>query len=373
MFPIGVWVRAELRNVKLHSSGHVYLSLADEEASVDAVMWRNVSQALGFKPEDGMKVEAFGSPTLYDKTGRYQFSVRRLIPIGEGARAVAFRQLKLRLAEEGLFSPERKRRLPRFPFTIGVVTSPTGAAIRDIINVVRRRAPFVTVIVRPSAVQGDSAAREIIAGIADLNRLDEVELIIIGRGGGSEEDLWCFNDEALARAIFSSKKPIISAVGHEIDFTISDFVADLRAPTPSAAAEIAVPDVRELRASIENMLNSSRVRCNMLFDGMRSRLDSDMRRAAWFAPLRRIHDLEQRLDVIMEKAGFLERGLIERLSGRLYRHAERLSGLSVKNTLKRGFAIVYRNGSAIESAIELATNDAIEIELKDGRRQAIVE
>jgi len=371
-FPLGVWVGAEMRNIKFHSSGHLYFSLTDEESTVDGVMWRNVAQNIGFKPEDGMKVEAFGAPTLWEKTGRYQFSVRKLFPVGEGARAIAFRQLKEKLFTEGLFDPEHKKPLPKFPFTIGVVTSATGAALRDIVNVIGRRAPYVTVTIRPAKVQGEGSAEDIAGAIEDFNRYGNVDLLIVGRGGGSEDDLWCFNDEALARTIFASEIPIISAVGHEIDFTIADFVADLRAPTPSAAAEIAVRDIEELTAALRGYVITARNRCASLADNADARLRSVMSRPAWTEPLRKIREHEQRIDDWMAKADMIEASLFERSAGRAQRLAEKLAGLNIKNTLKRGFAIVYRDGKAIESAANLTTEDAVDIEFKDGNKSAVI-
>ncbi|MCK5833094.1 exodeoxyribonuclease VII large subunit [bacterium] len=373
IFPIGVWVRGELRNVKIHSSGHIYFLLVDEVASVDGVIWRNVAQNLGFKPEDGMKVETFGSPTLYEKNGRYQFSVRKLIPDGEGARAIAFRQLKEKLFSQGLFDPKRKRKLPAFPFRIGVITSPTGAAIRDIIHVIQRRAPYVTIIIRPAKVQGKGSAKDIVAGIEEFNQYGNVDLLVIGRGGGNEEDLWCFNDEELARTIFASKIPIISAVGHEIDFTISDYVADMRAPTPSAAAEIAVKDIRELKSQIENYLFTTRNKCLMVFDSAKSRLEVNMQRTAWTEPLNRIREWEQRLDEQLSKAIYFEKNIFERSANRLLRNADRLTNLSVKNTLKRGFVIVHKDGIAIDKSSFLKSNDLIGIEFYDDVKKARIE
>ena len=371
--PRGLWIRAEIRNLKFHSSGHLYFALTDKEASIDGVMWRSVAQGMGFKPQEGMAVEAFGTPTLYEKTGRFQFSVRRLLPVGEGARAVAFRQLKRKLAAEGLFDSAHKKPLPEFPSRIGVITSATGAAIRDIIHVLKRRAPHVTVIIRPAKVQGEGAAADIIKGIREMNEYDDVDLLIVGRGGGSEEDLWCFNDEGLARAIFESKLPIISAVGHEIDFTIADLVADLRAPTPSAAAELAVHDSAELLSTIVTLYQTAGSSLKAQLENARSRIDSLASRRVWTEPLRRIHDFEQRLDELSDRAKNAATNKIEMDSSRLFGLAGKLSGLSVKRTLKRGFTIVRKEGAAIESALLLQAGDHIEIEFSDGKRDAVVD
>jgi len=371
--PGGLWVQAEIRNLKRHSSGHIYFVLAGKDASIDGVIWRSIAQGLGFKPEDGMAVEAFGTPTLYEKNGRYQFSVRKLLPVGEGARAIAFRQLKNRLLVEGLFDSGHKKALPLFPFRIGVVTSATGAAVRDIIHVIKRRAPHVTVVVRPANVQGKGAAVDIIDGIRELNESGEVELIVIGRGGGSEEDLWCFNDEGLARAIFDSRLPIISAVGHEVDFTIADFVADLRAPTPSAAAEVAVRDIAELKSTIETRYRTAKSRLEAKFDNARARIDSVMNRAAWTEPIRRIRDCEQRLDDFTGRSEMAVKNRLERTGTNLIQLAGKLSGLSVKNTLKRGFTIVRKAGVAVNSISRLSSGDAVELELIDGTKSAVID
>ncbi len=370
--PGGLWLKAELRNLKIHSSGHFYFALTDGESTIDGVMWRNIAAQLGFKPENGMEVEVFGTPTLYEKNGRFQFSVSRLIPVGEGARAIAFRQLKEKLAAEGLFDPEYKKTLPKYPFRIGVVTSATGAAVRDIVNVLRRRAPYVTIILRPAKVQGEGAAKDIIAGITEFNDFDDVDLLIIGRGGGSEEDLWCFNDEQLARTIFASELPIISAVGHEIDFTISDFVADVRAPTPSAAAEIAVRDNDELLSVILGSYDSIRKNLKQYTGNYLERLNSVLSRPAWLEPLRRIHDSEQRIDELVVFAETAEKLYLERAFSKINTLIGRLSGFGIERTLRRGFAIVRRDGKIITRGNELQTDDLLTIRFIDKERSVTV-
>ena len=235
-----VWVEGEISNVRRPSSGHLYFTIKDADAQISAVFFRGSQRELRFKPADGLLVRAHGEITVYERGGNYQLIVRRLEEAGQGALQARFEALKKKLQGEGLFDPDRKRPLPLLPQHVGVVTSPTGAAIRDILNVVTRRFPNLHVVVAPARVQGEGAAEEIAAAIDALNRLGGLDVLIVGRGGGSLEDLWCFNEEAVARAIARSGVPVISAVGHEIDFTISDFVADLRAPTPSAAAELVV-------------------------------------------------------------------------------------------------------------------------------------
>ena len=245
-----VWVEGEISNFKPHYSGHIYFTLKDSDAQISAVLWKTRAGNLAFDPEDGMLVQALGTIRLYEKSGRYQLDVIRMQAAGIGQLQLAFEELKQKLDAEGLFDPKHKKSLPSFPEKIGIVTSAAGAAIKDIINIIQRRAPHVQLIVRNAKVQGEGAAQDIAEAIREFNNLGDVELLIIGRGGGSYEDLWAFNEEIVARAIYASKIPVISAVGHEIDFTMSDFVADLRAPTPSAAAELAVPDNRELKESI---------------------------------------------------------------------------------------------------------------------------
>jgi exodeoxyribonuclease VII large subunit len=245
-----VWVVGEVSNLSRHSSGHVFFTLKDGQAAIRCVVWKSAAVRLGRDIADGVEVEVRGHVGVFEKQGNYQIYVSSVRPRGVGALEVAFRQLKEKLEKEGLFDPGRKRPLPRFPRRVGVVTSPTGAAIRDIIHVLSRRWPAARIVLAPARVQGEGAAAEIARGIENLGRLGGVDVMIVGRGGGSIEDLWPFNEEIVARAIWASPVPVVSAVGHETDFSISDFVADVRAPTPSAAAEMVVPDRRELLASL---------------------------------------------------------------------------------------------------------------------------
>ena len=294
-FP-AVWVEGEISNFRLYGSGHAYFTLKDDSAQLRTVLFRNRMRRLRFEPGDGQHVLAFGSLEVYAQRGEYQFVIELLEPRGLGALQLAFEQLKARLGAEGLFAESRKRPLPRFPRRIGIVTSPSGAAVRDILRIIGRRFAGLSIVLAPARVQGDGAAREIAAGIADLNALGDVDVIIVGRGGGSLEDLWAFNEEPVARAIAGSKIPVISAVGHEVDVTIADFVADVRAPTPSAAAELVV---REKQALVEGLAD------------LRGRLERAMRRRVEHArqhtssltgrrvlsdPARPLRDLERRVD-----------------------------------------------------------------------------
>ncbi|MEK7263053.1 MAG: exodeoxyribonuclease VII large subunit, partial [Bacteroidota bacterium] len=246
-----VTVEGEISNFKRHSSGHFYFSLKDSAAQISCTMWRGRNASMKFSPQDGMKVVARGSISVYEPRGNYQLDCTELIPAGLGELQLAFERLKQKLADEGLFDAEHKKELPQFPERIGIVTSPTGAALQDMLNIISRRFPCVEILLAPVRVQGSGAAEEIANALNILNEEENCDVIIVGRGGGSLEDLWAFNEEIVARAIFASKIPVVSAVGHEIDFCISDFVADLRAPTPSAAAELVVPNKNAVANSIQ--------------------------------------------------------------------------------------------------------------------------
>ena len=250
-----VWVKGEISNFKHHTSGHMYFTLKDKAAELRCVMFRGLNQKIKFKPEDGMDVLIQGKVTVYETKGQYQLIVQAMEPAGIGTLFLAFEALKKQLQNEGLFDPAKKRPLPKYPNKVGIVTSQSGAALSDMLNIFQRRAPYVELILRPTVVQGEEASRDIVNGIIELDRINTIDIIIIGRGGGSIEDLWPFNEELLARAISQCKTPIISAVGHETDITISDMVSDVRAPTPSAAAEISAPSASELDQIISNKLN----------------------------------------------------------------------------------------------------------------------
>ncbi len=306
-----VWVVGQVSNLKRHSSGHVFFSLKDDRASVRCVVWRSDADRLPAEMADGLEVEVHGRLSVFPPQGTYQVYVRRVTARGVGRLEVAFRKMKERLQEEGLFAPERKRPLPRFPRTIGVVTSPTGAAVRDIIQVLGRRWPCGRIILAPSRVQGEGAAEEIAGGIQHLNRVGGVDVMIVGRGGGSLEDLWPFNTEAVARAIAASAVPVVSAVGHETDVSISDFVADARAPTPSAAAEMAAPDAREIAAGLDAALARIGRALGHRLDGLRQRL----------AMAERSRSFRHPEDLVLVRAQALE-DLAGRLAGRVRQTAQ---------------------------------------------------
>jgi exodeoxyribonuclease VII large subunit len=315
-FP-SLWIEGEISNFKRHASGHFYFSLKDAEAQISCVMWRGRNQGLRFEPQDGMKVLAVGDVTDDERQGKYQLDTAVLRPSGVGDLQLAFEALKKKLAAEGLFDEGRKRPIPAFPERIGIVTSPTGAAIHDIVQVASRRFPPVQLLLRPVRVQGEGAAEDIARGIGEFNEWGEADVLIVGRGGGSMEDLWAFNEEAVARAVASSRIPVVSAVGHEVDFTICDFVADLRAPTPSAAAELVVPDRGELLSTIHQWMGRS---ARLLRDRIRflnERVRAFDRSHALQKPSDQLRERRFRVDDMTRRCGALfERRLLAMPAGR---------------------------------------------------------
>ncbi len=360
-----VAVEGEISNYTHHGSGHRYFTLKDKDCQLGCVMFRWMAQSLDFVPAEGAQVLAIGSPTVYERGGRYQLNVVRLLPLGRGDLLARLEELKEKLREEGVF--DNARPTPRYPRTVGVATSPTGAAVRDIITVIRRRAPHVRIILRPTLVQGVDAAADIVRAIADLNDHTDADVIIVGRGGGSIEDLWCFNDEHVARAMHASVIPVISAVGHETDFTIADFAADLRAPTPSAAAESAVPDTAALldfAAGIE-----TRLRRHVLarLDALSERTESVRKRIAPDRFVQRIMTRGQEVDELTLR---LRAGLSEIIAAR-EKTLERLDGalaaMNPKGVLARGYAIVTaEDGSVVASTAAVGEGDSILVEVSDG-------
>jgi len=363
-----VWVQGEISNFTWHSSGHLYFTLKDEYSQLRCVMWRERSQRLFFTPQNGMKVLAQGDITVYERAGQYQLTVRQLQPAGIGELELAFEQLKERLRAEGLFDEKHKRSLPEFPQTIGVVTSPTGAAIRDIAQIIGRRAPWVQVILRPTLVQGEGAAADIAQAIDEFNQYGKVDLLIVGRGGGSLEELWAFNEEMVARAIYRSRIPVISAVGHEVDFTIADFVADRRAPTPSAAAELAVRDRAELQKLVRLLQQQAA-------DGVLRRIkDAQTKVDALISSyaLRRFEDsLQQQLQRVDELTGALIRGLDHTVVGKIGSFREvvgKLDVLSPLSAFQRGFCICQRlpEMTVVKESAALRVADMVKLRFKTG-------
>ena len=370
-----IWVEGEISNFLHHTSGHRYFTLKDADAQLKAVIWKFSAQSLTLALKDGLKVRAFGDITLYEKGGTYQLRVIKITAKGIGSLEEQFQKLKAKLAAEGLFEPERKRPIPQYPRAIGIITSPTGAAIRDIINIARRRAPMVRLVLRPTKVQGDGAAVDIAAAIKEFNDWGEVDTLIVGRGGGSLEDLWAFNEEVVARAIFESQIPVVSAVGHEIDISISDFVADLRAATPSAAAELATYDSSAL---VQFVINSNdRLQRALLrnIELRRERLNRIRQSRVMLRPAVIVEPFAQRLDDdVTRMQNSLEMTLLRRRS-RFETLHHKLEALSPDGVLKRGYAVVRRSSdkAIIKKAAELATKDNVEISFGDGSRSATID
>jgi exodeoxyribonuclease VII large subunit len=407
-----VMVEGEISNYRRHSSGHWYFTLKDEGAMLRCASFRMQNRFIRFTPEDGLSVRAHGRLSLYEARGEYQLIVEFMEPVGIGSLQLAFEQLKSRLAREGLFDLERKRQLPLLPRCIGVVTSPTGAAIHDIIRVIRRRDEGVNIVLAPARVQGDGAGEEIARAIELLNERDDVDVIIVGRGGGSIEDLWCFNEEPVARAIFNSRKPVISAVGHETDFTIADFVADLRASTPSAAAEIVTMVRDELFARVAGLVEdlSNAIRYNLIearnrlselessraFDQVPLRIKTTAQafdeaaysmqsaikeiikrdRARLARTLLRLRDADirrslvskrGRLSLLEAKLSAAMRILTERKGERLSVAAGKLGSLSPLAVLARGYAIAFgERGQIIKRASDIKRGERVRVRLAEG-------
>ena len=362
-----VWIQGEISNCRHHTSGHLYFTLKDEGAQISATMWRSRVASLLFTPEDGMKVIARGGITVYPPRGSYQIDVEQLTPVGMGELQIAFDRLKQKLAAEGLFDESRKRPLPMFPARIGVITSETGAALQDIRTVLARRFPCVELSLAPVRVQGAGASDEIAQALREMNRHGKVDIIVVGRGGGSLEDLWAFNEEAVARAIFASEIPVVSAVGHEIDFTIADFVADLRAPTPSAAAEMIVPDRLELLELLRNNEYTMRQALAQMIATNREQIRSLVSSYAFNRPKDMIREFVQRVDELHRSIGTNIAHRYERAAQDVESLVKRIRGASPRSILMRGYAIVRRGESVVTLAQSLKRDDEATIELQDGK------
>ena len=411
-----VWVEGEISNFKVYGSGHAYFTLKDEGAQLRAVLFRNRVRRVRFEPADGLHVLAFGAVEIYAQRGEYQLVVELLEPRGLGALQLAFEQLKERLGREGLFDPARKRGLPRFPRKIGIVTSPSGAALHDMLRVIGRRFGEIHVVVAPAKVQGEGAAAEVAQGIRELNALGGVDVIIVGRGGGSLEDLWAFNDEMLARTIAASKIPVISAVGHEVDYTIADFVADVRAATPSQAAELVVREKQAVAESVGELGRRLVRAMSRRLQAQRDRLEAVRERRVLTDPRRPLRELTRRLDEAAARlvraaksslrhaahrvelatrdlrsqnpvartrqdrrrlddlAGQLDRALARGLDRRRHRVAGvvgRLNSLSPLAVLSRGYSLTLTaSGEIVRSARQVAVGDEVGVMLHEGRLAA---
>lgn len=409
-----VWVRGEISNLTRHSSGHMYFTLKDADSRVKAIMFASYNQRLPFIPRDGTKVLAKGSISVYERDGQYQIYITQMQPDGIGSLYLAYEQLKRKLEEEGLFSPYRKKPLPKFPRAIGVITSPTGAAVRDIITTLQRRYPMVPVLLYPVLVQGTQAAPSIVRAIQTMNAAGEADLLIVGRGGGSLEELWAFNEEAVARAIFASEIPVISAVGHETDFTIADFVADLRAATPTAAAELAVPHHLELKQQIAyetqrlyrglmQRLGENRERLERLkrspyltnprkqllepaerLDRLTEQLRFKMKARIGSAKERQLrlshslagHDPREQVLLARQRSTIAKRQMLTAMNtllhtkqARLESSIRQLDALSPLKVMQRGYSLVYNEKQTvlIKSITQIQPGDLVKVRLADGR------
>ena len=361
-----VWVEGEISNFKQHTSGHLYFTLKDEGAQLSALMWRSRVANLTFQPGDGMKVIARGSITVYSPRGNYQLDVDQIQPLGLVELQLAFEHLKQKLDTEGLFDAEHKKPIPEYPECIGLITSETGAALQDIRSVLSRRHPSVEVVLAPVRVQGTGAAEEIADAIKYMNQYGGIDVLIVGRGGGSLEDLWAFNEEVVARAIYTSKIPIISAVGHEIDFSIADFVADLRAPTPSAAAELVVRDRAELLEDIGNLCYTMRGALDNQLSGLREQTASLVTSYSFNRPKDLVREFSQRVDELERSLG-ISFAHAARIVHQKYNSLQRqLQALNPGGVLKRGYAIVRKEGRIVSNAGLLGYGDEADIQFHDG-------
>ncbi|TYS57553.1 exodeoxyribonuclease VII large subunit [Sutcliffiella horikoshii] len=414
-----VWLKGEISNFKQHSRGHMYFTLKDQNARLQVVMFAGQNRNLAFKPQEGMKVLVRGEVTVYEANGSYQMYIKEMQPDGVGSLFLAYEELKNKLSQEGLFSPEYKKMLPKYPRAVGVITSPTGAAVRDIITTLKRRYPLTKIIVIPALVQGVNAAPSIVKAIQTANNMPDLDVLIAGRGGGSIEELWAFNEETVARAIFASKLPIISAVGHETDFTIADFVADMRAPTPTAAAELAVPHINELMERLSDRKFRLHRASNKLMQHYKDRLTTLQKSYAFRFPKNLYAQKQQDLDRTMEDLEAAMKRMVERkhvkweqLAGLLARNhpkkqweAEKLTldqqtklltkqmqqtlqkkqwefqhklskmdALSPLKIMNRGYSLTYQqDGTIIKNVDQAEKGDTIQVHLQDGRLECEVQ
>ena len=369
-----IYLRGEISNLTIHYTGHIYFSLkAEDQCTIKAVMFAGRAKYLKFTPQSGMKVIMRGNITLYEKTGSYQINVEEMYPDGAGALNLAYEQLKVKLQNEGLFDDSHKKPLPKFPQAIGVITSPTGAAVQDIFRILNRRYPIGEIIMCPVLVQGENAAEDLTNAVKKFNALKCADVIIIGRGGGSIEDLWAFNDEKLARAIYECEIPVVSAVGHETDFTICDFAADVRASTPSAAAELVSSVTNEnMLSDIHNFMNDIYYSMQRRIHNEYQRYECDANARAFKNPHDIIKNRQMKLDVLHEK---LKGSYSKKLSAEKERFAElaaKLDTLSPLKILSRGYSVTKKDGHIINSVLQVNPNDKIEVVLSDGSMECTV-
>ena len=365
-----ILVKGEISNFKNHYTGHLYFTLKDENSLIKCIMFKSYAEKLNFKPKDGMKVMVFGTVSVFERDGVYQIYAKTMMEDGIGDLHEQFEQLKAKLEKEGLFEQSHKKIIPLYPNVIGVLTSQTGAVIRDIINVSTRRNPNVYIRLLPVPVQGPGAAEQIADKIRIMNEKKLADVLIIGRGGGSLEDLWPFNEEIVARAIYDSEIPIISAVGHETDFTIADFVADLRAPTPSAAAELAVPDIFEVKQKIINYQDRSKLALKKKIEIMKLRFEKVMKSRIFTDPMRKVMDNSIILDDYMKR---LENAMKEIKTEKKNKYIElvtKLDSISPLKTLIRGYSLTEKDGQIIKRASQIDKGDIITIKFSDGEKNA---
>ena len=383
-----VFIKGEISNFKAHTRGHYYFTLKDEGSRINAIMFASQTRNIKFVPEDGMKVLVTGKISVYEANGGYQIYVSDMIEDGVGNLYIAFEQLKKKLEKEGLFDPTKKKKIPRIPKTVGVVTAPTGAAIRDILSTIKRRFPLTKVILFPALVQGEGAKDSIVKQI-NLAQNYDIDTLIVGRGGGSIEDMWCFNEEEVAYAIYNCSIPVISAVGHEIDFTIADFVADLRAPTPTGAAELAVPNTVDVLKYINQLKIRSSTTIKNKIDFLSQKLSGIKNKYILKNPMNIYEVKEQQFDTIIEKLKYnmmklcqqKEKQLLEITSSYILKHPEKildnkknkymqiiskLETLSPISTIKRGYTVIRKDNKVITSVKKLKAKDKLNLELSDG-------
>ncbi len=370
----GLFLKGEISNLKNHyASGHIYFTLKDSDSAINCIMFRSFAERVKFEPQNGMGVILRGRVSVYERDGQNRFYAEEMIPDGIGDIALKFEQTKERLEKEGLFSPESKRPIPKFPRKIAVITSSSGAAVRDILNVLNRRWPVCEILMCHVAVQGESAVPEMLAALERLYALGDTDLAIIGRGGGSIEDLWAFNSEELARKIYESPFPVISAVGHETDFTICDFVADLRAPTPSAGAELAVPDIEELRFKLKKQEDILRSSLQKKYENSVLRLEKCLSSRIFREPESIVNTRSESTDLLWDR---LVRAAQERLSKeslKLSALIGKLDALSPLKTLSRGYLIAGKGENAVTSVNDIKENDILDLTFGDGTAKCRVE
>ncbi|MBQ4136315.1 MAG: exodeoxyribonuclease VII large subunit [Clostridia bacterium] len=363
-------IQGEISNLKYHSSGHLYFTLKDPEAEISAVMFRSAAAGLKMRVTDGMRVIAYGRISVYEKSGKCQIYVSAMVDNGIGVLQLEFERLKKMLAEEGLFDEQRKRPIPKFPRCIGIITSPTGAAVRDMINVTGRRWPSTKILLFPSLVQGEQAPNSLCLGLEYLNATNACDVIIIGRGGGSIEDLWAFNDERVVRSVAASSIPVISAVGHETDFTLCDFAADLRAPTPSAAAELATPDADEIKLRLDELIGRAEGIALSVLNIKRGAVSELSKRLELSSPSGRLELERKQLSLVSERLEQTIARTIQKNRERFSVLATELGAINPLAVLGRGYSYSQKDGSVVASIEQISVGDKIDIRFSDGIAEA---